>query len=201
MIWLLFFIMLWGVLHSLLASNGSKDFFRRTLGNGFMRWYRLLYNIFALISFLPILYLMVSLPDRVLYQVPAPFNLLMRLGQGISLILLGMAALQTDLLSFVGLRQVFEAEKKGPLMTGGLYRYVRHPLYTFSLLILWLSPNMSLNSLIVYLALTVYILVGIFFEERKLLREFGEEYAHYRSVTPMLIPGKLNWNKGSPGTS
>ncbi len=189
MIWLLLAIALWGILHSLLASHGVKDFFRRTLGDGFMRLYRLLYNLFALISFLPILYLMVTLPSRVLYSVPTPFSYLMRLGQGISLILLFVAVFQTDLLSFVGLRQIFAEETKGPLMTGGLYRFVRHPLYTFSLLILWLSPAMTLNSFIVYFALTVYILIGIVFEERKLLREFGEEYAGYRSVTPMLIPG------------
>lgn len=189
MIWLLLAIALWGILHSLLASHGAKDFFRRMLGDGFMRLYRLLYNLFALISFLPILYLMVTLPSRVLYSVPTPFSYLLRLGQGISLILLFVAVFQTDLLSFVGLRQIFAEETKGPLMTGGLYRFVRHPLYTFSLLILWLSPAMTLNSFIVYFALTVYILIGIVFEERKLLREFGEEYAGYRSVTPMLIPG------------
>jgi protein-S-isoprenylcysteine O-methyltransferase Ste14 len=49
---------------------------------------------------------------------------------------------------------------------------------------------MSINSLIVYLALTAYILIGIVFEERKLLREFGDDYRNYRSVTPMLIPGR-----------
>lgn len=190
MIWLLFTIVLWGVLHSWLASNGTKEFFRRTLGDRFMKFYRLLYNLFAAISFLPILYLMITLPDQTLYQVPAPFNVLMRLGQGISLILLILAVFETDLLSFAGLRQIFEVEKKGPLMTGGLYRYVRHPLYTFSLLILWLSPSMTLNSFVVYLALTIYILVGIKFEERKLVREFGEEYVDYRSTTPMLIPGR-----------
>jgi protein-S-isoprenylcysteine O-methyltransferase Ste14 len=55
---------------------------------------------------------------------------------------------------------------------------------------------MSLNSFVVYSALTIYVLIGIIFEERKLLREFGETYASYRAVTPMLIPG-LNflWNK------
>jgi methanethiol S-methyltransferase len=196
MIWLLSAIALWGVFHSLLASKEAKDFFRRTFGDGFMRLYRLLYNLFAVISFLPILYLMTALPDRLLYQVPAPFNLLMRLGQGVSLVLLIAAAFQTDLLSFSGLRQVFEEEKKGPLMTGGLYRYVRHPLYTFSLLVLWLSPSMSLNSFIVYLVLTCYILIGIVFEERKLIREFGDEYARYRSATPMLIPGRSNVPKG-----
>jgi protein-S-isoprenylcysteine O-methyltransferase Ste14 len=105
-----------------------------------------------------------------------------------------VAVFQTDLLSFVGLRQLFEAEKTGALITGGLYRYVRHPLYTFSLSILWLSPNMSVNSFVVYAALTLYILVGIVFEERKLIREFGQEYEAYRSVTPMLIPG-IHWNK------
>ena len=190
MIWLLLVIALWGILHSLLASNAAKNFFHRTFGYGFMKLYRLLYNLFAFFSFLPILYLMTVLPDRVLYAVPAPYGYLMRLGQGIALALLVVAVFQTDVLSFVGLRQIFEEEKKGPLMTGGLYRYVRHPLYTFGLLILWLSPVISLNSFIVYLALTVYILIGIVFEERKLLREFGEEYASYRSVTPMLIPGR-----------
>ncbi|MGE5375193.1 MAG: methyltransferase family protein [Bacteroidota bacterium] len=196
MIWLLSAIALWGVFHSLLASNEAKDFFRRTFGDGFMRLYRLLYNLFAVISFLPILYLMRVLPDRLLYQIPTPFSLLMRLGQGVSLVLLIAAAFQTDLLSFAGIRQVFEEEKKGPLMTGGLYRYVRHPLYTFSLLVLWLSPSMSLNSFVVDIALTCYILIGIVFEERKLICEFGDEYARYRSATPMLIPGRSNVPKG-----
>jgi protein-S-isoprenylcysteine O-methyltransferase Ste14 len=98
--------------------------------------------------------------------------------------------------SFVGLRQLVEEEQPGKLVTGGLYRVVRHPLYTFSLLILWFAPTVSVNSFIVYASLTLYILIGIFFEERKLLREFGQAYADYKSVTPMLIPGlKLGGNK------
>lgn len=199
MIWLLITIALWGFIHSLLASMEAKSFFRRVFGNGFMRLYRLLYNLFSVVSFLPILYLMVTLPDQILYQVPAPFDMMMRLGQLISLVLLFVAVFQTDLFSFVGLRQIFQEEKRGPLMTGGLYRYVRHPLYTFSLLLLWLSPTMTINSLIVYLALTIYILIGIKFEERKLLREFGQAYADYRSSTPMLIPGrKFVGNKSTP---
>lgn len=189
-------ITLWGVVHSLLASTGIKDFFRRTFGEGFMKFYRLLYNIFAVISILPAFYVMLTLPDDPLYQVPAPFNFLMRVGQGLSVILLFVAVFQTDWLSFAGLRQLFEEEKRGTLITNGLYRMVRHPLYTFSLLILWLSPNMSLNSFIVYLALTVYVLAGIYFEERKLMREYGQDYAAYRFVTPMLIPRpRFTWNK------
>ena len=154
-----------------------------------MRYYRLIYNIFSVVSFAPILYLRVVLPDREVYQVPAPWNTLMLAGQGLAALFLLIAVLQTDTLSFVGLRQLFEEEKPGKLITRGFYRIVRHPLYTFGLLILWLTPNMSVNSLLVYVSLTIYILVGAWFEERKLLREYGQEYLDYKSVTPMIIPG------------
>jgi methanethiol S-methyltransferase len=196
MFWLVLAIALWGVFHSLLASNGIKDLFRRAFGAGFMKSYRLFYNIYAVISIVPVLYLMVTLPNQNLYRISAPYDYAMRVGQGASIFLLFLAVFQTDLLSFVGLRQLFEEERPGSLITSGLYQFVRHPLYTFSLLILWFSPSMSLNSFAVYSALTIYVLIGIIFEERKLLREFGETYAQYRSVTPMLIPG-LNylWNK------
>ncbi len=189
MFWLILAIVFWGVLHSLLASARIKDLFRQVYGDGFIKFYRLLYNVYAVISFIPILYLMITLPDQSLYQVSSPNDHLMRVSQGTALFLLIVAAFQTDLLSFVGLRQLFQEEKPGSLMTKGLYQFVRHPLYTFGLAVLWLSPKMSLNSFVVSAALTLYVLVGIFFEERKLLREFGQDYANYRSNTPMLIPG------------
>jgi protein-S-isoprenylcysteine O-methyltransferase Ste14 len=139
---------------------------------------------------------MVSLPDNTLYQIPVPWNYLMLAGQAVSALLLFVAIIQTDFLSFAGPRQLVEEEKTGSLVTRGLYRSVRHPLYTFSLLILWLSPSMGMNSFLVYAGLTIYILIGIFFEERKLLREFGQAYEQYKSVTPMLIPApKFRGNK------
>lgn len=191
MFWLILFIAVWGIVHSFLASLGFKAFLRGSLGNGFMKSYRLLYNLFAVISFAPVLYLMISLPDKVLYRVPSPWSYLMFAGQAVSLLLLFAAVLQTDVLAFVGLRQLFEVEKS-KLVISGLYRFVRHPLYTFSLLILWLSSSMTVNTFVVYMALTIYILIGAVFEERKLQREFGQEYTNYKSATPMLIPG---WSK------
>ena len=184
---LLLALALWGVVHSFLASHLAKDLFHLKVGN--MDFYRLAYNIFAGISFLPILYLMATLPDQPAYEVPAPWNRIMLGGQLLSAILLVTAFLQTDSLSFVGLRQLFEEEKSGALVTRGLYRVVRHPLYTFGLLFIWLTPTVSQNSLTVYIGATIYTLIGAYFEERKLLRDFGEEYAAYRKSTPMLIPG------------
>lgn len=155
-----------------------------------MRFYRLGYNAFSVVSFAPILYLAAALPDQPLYAVPAPWQYLMLGGQLASAVLLLAALLQTDLLSFAGLSQLFVEEgQPGPLVTRGLYRLVRHPLYTFSLLFIWLTPVVSQNSLALYAGATFYLLIGANFEERKLLRDFGEAYAEYKRNTPMLIPG------------
>jgi protein-S-isoprenylcysteine O-methyltransferase Ste14 len=181
--------LLWGGLHSLLASLTFKSLLADTVGKSAMRGYRLFYNAFSFLTFLPILYLVRTLPDAPLYSVPAPLSYVMFAGQGLGLILLVVGVLQTDTLSFVGLSQLFTEEKSSVLVTKGLYRLVRHPLYTAGLMILWLSPSVSVNSFTLYLGATIYILVGAYFEERKLLREFGQAYAEYKSKTPMLIPG------------
>ena len=196
MFWLILSVAIWGVIHSLMASLKFKEFLRRVLGNGGMKFYRLFYNTLSVISIAPVIYLAVTLPDRDLYQIPTPWSYIMLAGQGISVLLLFAVALQTDVLAFVGLRQLFEEEQSEKLMTSGFYRMVRQPLYIFILLILWLSSSVNVNTFIVYLGLTIYILVGIYFEERKLLREFGQAYADYQSVTPMLLPGlKFDGNK------
>ena len=184
---LLFSLAIWGVIHSFLASHFVKGMI--SLKAGGADFYRLAYNLFAAVSFLPILYLMRTLPDQPVYQVHSPWNLVMFGGQLLAMLMLFVAFLQTDSLSFVGLRQLFEKEKSGALVTRGLYRMVRHPLYTFSLLFIWLTSSMSQNSLTVYIGATLYVLIGTYFEERKLLRDFGEAYAEYKRRTPMLIPG------------
>jgi len=196
MLWLILAVAFWGFFHSFNASFGVKDFCRRVIGEGFMKFYRLFFNFMAAITFLPILILLSLLPGEVVYRVPSPLNYVMITGQMVFASCLTAAIFQFGILYFIGLRQLTEEENKRELVTSGLYRYVRNPFYTFFLLFLWLTPVVTINLFIVYFALTVYIHIGIIFEERKLLREFGSQYAEYRANTPMLIPGlKLTGNK------
>lgn len=183
----------WGVVHSVTASHFFKDMVRGMVGVSGMRLYRLGYNVFSVVSFAPILYLVWTLPKQPLYDVPVPWRYAMMGGQAVSLLLLFAAFLQTDALSFVGLSQLFGAGEQAPgqLVTRGLYRVVRHPLYTFSMAFLWLSPSVSQNSFALYLGVTLYFVIGAYFEERKLLRDFGDAYAEYKRRTPMLIPVRL----------
>jgi protein-S-isoprenylcysteine O-methyltransferase Ste14 len=76
------------------------------------------------------------------------------------------------------------------LQQNGLHGYIRHPLYFGTLLFVWglflLFP--LLYNLIAAAAITVYVLIGIKWEEEKLFVEYGEEYKQYSRRVPKLIP-------------
>jgi protein-S-isoprenylcysteine O-methyltransferase Ste14 len=76
------------------------------------------------------------------------------------------------------------------LIRTDFYKYVRHPLYAATLLFVWgiFFWQPLLSNLISCICITVYTIIGIHFEEKKLVKEFGDSYAVYRSQTPMLIP-------------
>jgi protein-S-isoprenylcysteine O-methyltransferase Ste14 len=94
-------------------------------------------------------------------------------------------------MKFLGVCQLVRCddERETELVVTGLYRWVRHPLYTAGLVFVWLMPRMSWNLLALNLGLTIYIFLGAILEERKLLVEYGADYAEYRRKTPMLVPG------------
>lgn len=181
-------VAIWGLIHSLLASNQAKHVAARVLGARFFDGYRLAYNAFAAVSFVPILLLTRAIPGDLLYVVRAPWFFVMLAGQGVAAALILVALWQTDLLSFLGIRQIIGVRRESGLTTAGLYRWSRHPQYFLGLLILWLTPIMTMSFLTVFAVLTVYLFVGATFEERRLRREFGAAYDEYRSRTPMIFP-------------
>jgi len=186
---------LWGVVHSLLASHTVKDFIRGLSGPlAFDRLYRFSYNFFALASLFPIASMLLVLPDRALYSIPAPWMYLTTIIQGLSLMLLVSTLMQTDPFDFIGLKQLTEIGPARPpaLVIDGWYAYVRHPLYLGSLVLIWLIPAMTVNRLALIVVATLYFIIGAYFEERKLLRDFGGQYAEYRARTPMLFPKIIN---------
>jgi protein-S-isoprenylcysteine O-methyltransferase Ste14 len=94
-----------------------------------------------------------------------------------------------------GLRQVFahltgRAIPEPEFRTPFLYQYMRHPIYVGFLLGFWATPVMTAGHLLFAVGGTGYILVGIWFEERDLMAQFGERYRRYRQQVGMLVPGR-----------
>jgi protein-S-isoprenylcysteine O-methyltransferase Ste14 len=181
----------WGGLHSWLASFQAKRLARRIFGPGVDRFYRLAFVLLAVVTLLPVLAMAAFLPSRVLWVIPTPWLFLTLTIQFLAMVLLVATALETDVMAFAGVRQVLRPNQadENELVVSGLYRFVRHPLYFFSIILFWLFPYMTDLLLAFFLAGTLYFLLGTIPEERKLAATFGEAYEKYRQEVPWMIPG------------
>ncbi|TFH37281.1 MAG: isoprenylcysteine carboxylmethyltransferase family protein [Anaerolineales bacterium] len=182
--------MLYGTLHSVLASSWIKHRVSVLLGAFGDRGYRLAYNLIAGITFIPVLAMPAVFPGEVLYRFDGPWLFMTSLLQllGAAIILVGM--LQTDVWDFLGLRQLAgnSPPTKHRLVVSGLYRYMRHPLYSGGLLLIWFLPMMTTSLLAFNLAASLYLYIGSRFEERRLIAAFGQAYQLYQQQVPRFLP-------------
>jgi len=186
----------YGLIHSCLASTSLKQFIRQLVGEQrYYGLYRASYNFFAIVSLSPILGLIILRPGNILWQVSGLGQLLFMLIQGIGIIGITLSLYQINLGQFIGISQMM-AYFRGQtlplppesLQFGGVYHLVRHPLYLFSLLVIWPMGVMSESLLAFNIASTLYFVVGSILEERRLAATYGEPYRTYQKSTPSIIP-------------
>ncbi len=183
----IFYFLFFAITHSLLATDYIKSKAEKLLGNGF-RFYRIIYTLISFLTFAPAFLIWVSFTGStpLVYSLPErlyPVIILIRLGA------LGMfvyVSYQTDILEFIGIRQ----KAKNILITSGAYGVVRHPLYTGGIIVLFTKMEMSQLDLIAVLLVSIYLIIGAFIEERRLVSVFGEEYRKYQQQVSMFIPVK-----------
>lgn len=108
----------------------------------------------------------------------------------------GLALLSTFLLDhfeLFGLKQIWCYFQQKPVPAAQfrqplLYRLVRHPLQMGIFIGIWATPHMTLGHLVFNIGMTVYILIGLYYEEIDLVREFGASYQEYKRKVPKLLP-------------
>jgi protein-S-isoprenylcysteine O-methyltransferase Ste14 len=184
-------ILLWIVyytIHSILASSSVKDFFQKKLKNTF-RYYRLGYSIFATVTLILLLYFQYSFESPLLIRSVwiKYFAILFLILPGLMIMFI---SIKKYFMLLSGVRSIFTPVPASELKVNGIHRFVRHPLYSGTILFVWglffVFP--FLNNIIAAVLLTLYVLLGISFEEKKLIKEFGKEYERYIQKVPMLIP-------------
>jgi protein-S-isoprenylcysteine O-methyltransferase Ste14 len=104
-----------------------------------------------------------------------------------------LATLAINHFELTGLQQVYAnlrgvAPKPVEFKIPWLYRIVRHPMQLGVLIAFWAAPQMTVGRLVFALGMSAYILIGLYFEERDLVRRFGDSYRAYQRGTPKLLP-------------
>jgi protein-S-isoprenylcysteine O-methyltransferase Ste14 len=176
------------VLHSLFASLAFKKWME-TLTDKHFRLYRLYYTLFAFISLTGIILYQFSISQKIIFK-SSSFTLMMGGLISVTGLIIMTVCIRKYFMQLSGLRSLIENNAGNKLMITGIHKYVRHPLYSGTFLFIWgillLLPYWSL--LIASSIITLYTLIGIRFEENKLIMEFGKPYEDYQNAVPMIIP-------------
>lgn len=186
------YLLAYCALHSWLASLSCKQHFAKRWPLQ-MRYYRLLFNLSALVLLLPVALLLWRNAGPGLWQWQG-LSAWLANGLALAAVLAFVHSLRGyDLSQFSGSAQLRnpttnqDPEQQAQLHIGWWHRRVRHPWYFFVLVILW-TRQMDLAHLICYSIFTAYFVVGSRLEERKLKLQFGEAYRGYCRLVPGLLP-------------
>lgn len=103
------------------------------------------------------------------------------------------ATFLTDHYELFGLRQPYnhltgKSASPQEFREASLYKWVRHPIMLGTLVALWATPVMTGSHLLFATFMSLYIFVGMHFEERDLVNTHGQAYVAYRQRTPMILP-------------
>jgi len=186
---LIIYLACFAAIHSLMASLSFKRKVKRILGDRMDPWYPAIFSLSALVTVLPLIYLVYLFPGKVLYVIPSPWRWAMVAGQ----VLAGLLSLR----AFVDAPHRFKVplQLAGPsaseaesLAPRGIYCWIRDPFLLSGFLIIWLTPFMTTNILILYAMVTIYLYLGSLHWERRLLAQFGEEYREYQRTVPRMVP-------------
>lgn len=70
-----------------------------------------------------------------------------------------------------------------------IYKVIRHPMMLGVVLAIWATPLMTVSQLFFAITLSIYLVIGLYFEERDLVARYGERYTNYAEQVPQLVPG------------
>lgn len=174
-------VLAFGVQHSVMARPGFKRLLTRAMPRHLER------STFVLASAIcagAIAYFWAPIPGDLWVaegNVALILQALAFVGYGLTV----LASFAFDHFELFGLKQMGDGPE---FRVPALYRVVRHPMMLGILVGVWAAPHMTVGHVVFAASMTAYIVIGVHFEERGLLRDFGERYETYRTQVPALVP-------------
>ena len=183
-------LLLFGIQHSVMARPAFKRWFTRFIDPSVERSTYVLATALAIGG---MCHLWIPFGSAI-WQVESDVGVYLIRGiAAFGWLFLFLATFMINHFELFGLRQTFDPMqgKVAPAATfkmSGFYKIVRHPIQTGVLFGIWAVPMSTASHLVFATGISVYIFIGLYFEEKDLIQEFGETYLDYMQRVKRVIP-------------
>ena len=181
-------LLLWGIQHSVMARSSFKAVLTKIIPASAER------STYSLASGLCLVAIALwwqgnSTPVWHLAGWETGLRVLSLVGWGITV----WATFQIDHFDLFGLKEPFcnmtgRHYRQRDFVTPFLYRHVRHPIQTGVLIGIWSQALMTQGQLLLTVGMTAYVFIGLYFEEKDLVKHFGNRYLTYMQQVPGVFP-------------
>jgi len=181
---LILFWFLYFLFHSWLAANSVKQYFENKFRTSY-KYYRFVYSTFATIGLLGILIYSGFIPKEYLFASKGIVRYISLVCAAFSVIIFKQAFRGYKFSFFIGMKTGEEE-----FVTTGILKRVRHPLYSATILLVlgYFLFEPTLATMTSALSIFLYLPIGIYLEEKKLIQQYGDRYIQYKKEVPPIIP-------------
>lgn len=195
-----FWIVLFGVQHTVMARPGFKEKFTKFVPEPIER------STYVLVSSLILIGLFAYWRPigGVVWQLDGMAANLMLAIYVLGWLVVFASTFIIDHFDLFGLKQVYQnmvgkTPDEPSFQVSLLYRVVRHPLMVGWIMLFFATPIMTLGHLLFAVGFTAYILVALVYEERDMVALFGDKYKAYQQAVPKIIPFTKKIHGGTSG--
>lgn len=189
-LWDITLVAVWGIIHTGMARQSFKDVITKIVPAAAERP---TYVLVAGITSIALVGLWQLVPGQI-WHVEAGWAVALLWGLfGFGWVFLLASTFAINHFDLFGLRQVYLHYKQLPeaplnFVKRAMYQYIRHPIQTGVVIGVWATPLMTMTQFILSIGFTLYIFIGLWYEERDLIKVHGQDYLNYREEAGKLFP-------------
>lgn len=189
-LWNSLLVIMWGVIHTGMARPGFKRALTKIIPEAAERSS---YILVAGMTSVALIAFWKTLPGQIWHIETTSIAFLLWAMFIFGWVFLLGATFAINHFDLFGLRQVFLNFKHSPrpplpFTKRAMYKYIRHPIQTGVLIGVWATPSMTKTQIVLSIGFTIYIFIGLWFEERDLIAEHGDDYLQYRKEAGKILP-------------
>ena len=188
-----FLLLQFPLFHSFLLTKSGRLILRWFYSDAYRG--KLDTTVYATIASVQLIFLFLfwTPSEVVLWIAPEPLYYFLCIGYFLGWLMLSISSIQagfgvqTGSLGWISLYKGVKV-KFPDMPCSGLFKIIRHPIYFSFCVILWVSPYLTVDKVVVASLYSLYCFLAPLLKEKRYIKIYGDRFRNYQLQTPYFFP-------------